>query len=145
MNKYVLLFCIFLLASAGILVMNRKEAPKRTWPGFSPVPGLALTEVKWIDSTLHLGKRKEGDSIPLVFRFKNAGEHRLIVSGVAASCGCTLPEKPEKPIEAGAEGFIRAFFKTKGNKGHHHKMVMVYMNTKQGTYNLPFDVEVLAE
>lgn len=143
MNKSIIIFCLFLAASAAILFINRKEAPKKTLPGFSPTPGLSLTNVHWIDTVVHLGKVIEGDSIPVIFRFRNSGNNRLIVSGVAASCGCTLPQKPEKPIEAGNEGTIKAYFKTKDNLGYHRKKLMVYMNTQKGTYDLPFDIEVL--
>lgn len=143
MNKSVFIFCLFLAASATILFMNRKEAPKKTWTGFSPTPGLPLSKVEWIDTVIKLGKVIEGDSIPVIFRFKNTGNNRLIVSGVAASCGCTLPQKPEKPVEAGNEGIIKAFFRTKGNLGYQRKKLMVYMNTEQGNYDLPFDIEVI--
>lgn len=145
MNKSAIILCIFLAASAAILFMNRKEAPKKTLPGFSPTPGIALTKVQWMDTVIHLGKVIEGDSIPVIFRFRNTGNHRLIVSGVAASCGCTLPQKPEKPIEAGKEGFIKAYFRTKGNLGYQRKKLLVYMNTEQGNYDLPFDIEVIKE
>ncbi len=143
MNKFVLILSFFLTASVVILVSNRKEPPQKTWPGFSPTPGMPMTTVQWMDTTIHLGKVMEGDSIPIVFRFRNTGKNRLIVTGVAASCGCTLPEKPDKPVEAASEGMIRAYFRTKGNTGYQQKKLMVYMNTEKGYYELPFDVDVI--
>ncbi len=37
------------------------------------------------------------------FKFTNTGDDVLIVARVYSTCGCTIPEKPEDPIQARRE------------------------------------------
>jgi hypothetical protein len=48
-----------------------------------------------------LPKIKEGEIVEVTYRFKNTGNMPLVVDNVSASCGCTVPEKPEEPIMPG--------------------------------------------
>jgi hypothetical protein len=76
---------------------------------------LKLTEVKWLDDTVRqLGKLTPNKSIDIVWRFKNIGKNPLVIESATASCGCTVPEKPEKPIAPGEEGAIKATFNGSG-------------------------------
>ena len=53
------------------------------------------------------GKIKQGIPVTYSFEFKNTGDKPLVVENASASCGCTVPEKPEKPIEPGSTGVIK--------------------------------------
>lgn len=44
------------------------------------------------------------------FKVTNTGSKPLIISDVKASCGCTTPHKPEKPILPGKSDFIEVGF-----------------------------------
>jgi hypothetical protein len=89
-----------------------------------------LTEVQWLDSTdRQLGKLTANKSIDIVWRFKNIGDKPLVIEDATASCGCTVPEKPEKPIAPGEEGVIKATFNGSG-EGAIMKQVHVYGNLK---------------
>lgn len=44
------------------------------------------------------------------FKVTNTGLKPLIISDVKASCGCTTPHKPEKPILPGKSDFIEVGF-----------------------------------
>ncbi len=89
-----------------------------------------LTEVQWLDSVdQSLGKLKANKSIDIVWRFKNIGNKPLVIDNATASCGCTVPEKPEKPIAPGEEGLIKATFNGSGT-GTILKQVHVYGNLK---------------
>lgn len=91
---------------------------------------LNLTEVVWLDSTDRaLGKLTPNKSIDIVWRFKNVGNKPLVIDNASASCGCTVPEKPEKPIAPGEEGIIKATFNGSGT-GTILKQVHVYGNLK---------------
>jgi hypothetical protein len=45
-----------------------------------------------------------------------------------ASCGCTVPEKPEQPILPGETGFIKVVFNSSGKKDHIDKDINVSSN-----------------
>lgn len=88
------------------------------------------TTVQLIDSVFNFGKIKEGEKVTFNFRFRNSGKNPLVISNTSASCGCTVPEKPEKPIMPGEEGFIKVVFNSKGKAGHQDKNITVMSNTK---------------
>lgn len=103
-----------------------------------------FTSIQWIDS-LHqeLGKVQEGQVLEVSWKFKNSGNKPLIITNAAASCGCTVAEKPEEPIAPGGEGIIKAKFDSKGREGAQRKDVYVTANTTSNTnHQLSFAVEV---
>lgn len=64
----------------------------------------------------------------------NTGKRPLIISDVAASCGCTMPKKPEAPIAPGKTDIIEVKFHSKpGQLGEVSKTVTVTANTKEVT------------
>ncbi len=103
-----------------------------------------FTTIQWLDSTfLDMGKVPEGRSVEVTFRFRNSGNRPLVISNVSASCGCTIPEKPEQPFAPGQEGTIRAKFNSQGHVGENNKSVYVNANTKTSTMSeLKFHVTV---
>lgn len=89
-----------------------------------------LTSLEWLDSTTQqLGQLKKDKEIEISWRFRNSGDKMLVIENVTASCGCTIPEKPEKPLAPGEEGLIKAKFNGSGS-GTIHKYVHVFANTK---------------
>ena len=99
------------------------------------------TAVQLIDSVYNFGSITEGDKVEFSFRFKNIGKKALIVTNAHASCGCTVPEKPEKPIAAGETGLIKVIFNSKGKSGHQEKNITVESNVKP---NFP-DLKLVGE
>lgn len=66
------------------------------------------------------------------FKFTNTGLKPLIISNVKASCGCTTPYKPEKPILPGKSDFIDVNFHPKASQsGEITKTITVESNTKE--------------
>lgn len=62
----------------------------------------------------------------------NTGNRPLIISNVTASCGCTMPKKPEGPIAPGKTDIIEVKFHSKpGQVGEVSKTVTVTANTEQ--------------
>ena len=86
------------------------------------------TTVLVIDTTYNFGKTNDGDMVEYKFRFKNTGTKPLIVTNASASCGCTVPQKPEMPIMPGDTGFIKVVFDSKGRVGSAHKTITVTSN-----------------
>lgn len=79
-----------------------------------------------------------------IFKFKNIGDAPLVFTRISSSCGCTIPKKPEKPIEPGAEGQIEVNYDTK-RVGIFRKAVTVNSNAKTPTVILRIMGEVLEE
>jgi Protein of unknown function (DUF1573) len=102
-----------------------------------------FTTIQWIDSTIRdLGKLKKDQEVEVTFRFKNSGSKVLVIESVTAACGCTIPEKPEKPFAPGEEGVIKAKYNGSGN-GAISKYVTVIANTApQKTHTLTFTGDV---
>ena len=70
---------------------------------------------------------------------KNTGSMPLIISDVKASCGCTMPKKPEAPIAPGQSDIIQVKFHSKpGQMNEVTKTVTVTANTEKGTHT--FDI-----
>lgn len=86
------------------------------------------TTVQMIDTIFDFSKITEGEIVEFSYRFKNTGTNPLIVTNVSASCGCTIPEKPEAPIKPGETGFIKVKFNSQGRPGETHKTVTVLSN-----------------
>ncbi len=86
------------------------------------------TTVQMIDSAYNFGKVTDGAMVEYSYRFKNTGKNPLIISSAIASCGCTVPEKPEEPIKPGETGFLKVVFNSKGRVGPVHKDVTVTSN-----------------
>lgn len=93
---------------------------------------------------MELGTVKEGKVVEVTYKFKNTGSKPLVIASVSASCGCTVPEKPEQPIMPGEEGMIKATFDSKDRVGTANKSVYVTANTSPSTsHELKFHVEVI--
>ncbi|MCU0334536.1 MAG: DUF1573 domain-containing protein [Chitinophagaceae bacterium] len=143
-------FALFIIASFGFVGCISEEAPANDTALETANAAMAdssnFTSIQWIDSVKNLGRLMEGQKAEVTFRFKNTGNKPLVIASVNASCGCTVPEKPEKPIMPGGEGSIKAVFDSNGRQGNNHKTISVSANTL-GTqsHTLEFDVEVVGK
>ncbi len=86
------------------------------------------TTVQIIDTTYDFNKVKEGEIVEYNYRFKNTGDKPLVIDQVQASCGCTVPEKPDHPILPGEIGFIKVKFNSERRPGEAHKTITVTSN-----------------
>ena len=50
------------------------------------------------------------------FRFKNTGTEPIIIVSAKASCGCTIPKKPEEPVMPGEYGELDVIFRPKAGQ-----------------------------
>ena len=102
------------------------------------------TSVQMIDSVYNFGKVTDGENVVFSYRFRNTGKNPLIISSATASCGCTVPEKPEEPIKPGETGFLKVVFNSKGRVGPVHKEVNVVSNAYPNFPTLQLIGEVLS-
>jgi hypothetical protein len=145
---------IFLIAAAtAIMACNSNSGDNKTGeaPLSDSLKQVALkdssnfTTISWTDSTFRdLGNVKEGQTVEIPFVVQNTGDKPLIITSVQPGCGCTVAEKPEKPILPGKEDKIVAKFNSTGqSEGAHTKTVTVTANTKPFTqHTLSFRVNV---
>ena len=129
MKKNRIIRWIFLLLVAGVFFScnirrnNDSVSLSKVSAAFTDT-----TSVQMIDSVYDFGKAAEGTNVTYNFRFKNTGTKPLIVSAAHASCGCTVPEKPEEPIQPGKTGILKVVFNTTGRPGPAHKTITVASN-----------------
>lgn len=102
------------------------------------------TSVQIIDSVYNFGRVTDGENVVFSFRFKNTGKNPLIIASARASCGCTVPEKPEQPIKPGEIGYLKVVFDSRGRVGQVQKEVSVVSNAYPGFPVLLLTGEVLA-
>lgn len=149
MKTPAIIFTVFIIAGASIIALNKNSSePVKTAPqaivdditaGSANQP---LTSITFKDTILHKGKIEEGQMVDVEFEFTNTGSEMLIIKSVTPSCGCTVPEKPEKPIAPGDKGKIKATFDSRGRGGLNTKTLTVLANTKETIHTLIFDVDV---
>ena len=90
-----------------------------------------------------------GDVLPdsdntTVFTVTNTGNKPLILEDVSASCGCTMPKKPEAPILPGESDVIEVTFHPKpGQVNEIKKSITVTANTVQKVHLLEIRAFVL--
>ena len=124
---------IFILTSLFFLVgcdVRNKTSVEKNKPLKQQIEITDPTTVQIIDSSYNFGKVAEGEIVEYNYRFKNTGTKPLIVTNVSASCGCTVPEKPEQPIKPGDTGFIKVKFNSEHRVGNAHKTVNVSSNAE---------------
>jgi Protein of unknown function (DUF1573) len=103
------------------------------------------TTVQVIDSTYNFGKVMDGEKVEYNYRFKNTGTKPLVIVKAEASCGCTVPQKPDRPILPGEIGFIKVVFDSKSRVGAVHKAVTITSNAKPEFMQLVLTGEVTAQ
>lgn len=85
--------------------------------------------IKFTNDVYDFGKINEGEKVAYDFEFVNEGKSPLIVSNVAATCGCTVPERPTEPIAPGKTGKIRAVFNSSNKAGLQDRAITITANT----------------
>ncbi len=103
---------------------------------------LPKTTIAFEDTKYSFGTITEGEKVRHAFRFKNTGDHPLIISNAVASCGCTVPSYPKEPIAPGKSGEILVEFNSENRPGHQQKNVLIYSNAQEEAISIGFDVDV---
>jgi len=75
------------------------------------------------------GTIRSGDKTSHTFTFKNTGDSYLLIEFASGSCGCTVPEWPQKPIPPGESGEILVKFDSQDKVGEQNQEVNIIANT----------------
>lgn len=86
---------------------------------------LSATELKYDWGVVYSGEKVQHE-----FTFINKGNIPLIIFDASASCGCTVPTAPTKPILPGETGSVKVVFDSKGRVEQQNKSVTVKANTE---------------
>lgn len=74
---------------------------------------------------------EDGGPVKHEFKFTNTGDAPLMIVNATASCGCTRPDFPKKPVTAGKKGILKVTYLPKGRPGEFNKTVTVKTNSKK--------------
>ena len=69
-------------------------------------------EIKFEKEFIDYGTIEPSSEGTRIFTFINNGNAPLIIKNVQSSCGCTIPKKPEVPIDPGKKGEILVRYDT---------------------------------
>ena len=101
-------------------------------------------KIEFKSETIDYGEIKKGSDGVRVFEFTNTGNVPLVIANVTSSCGCTIPKKPEDPIQPGETGEIQVKYNTK-LVGPIRKTITVYSNADESTKSLKIKGRVIEE
>lgn len=96
----------------------------------------------WTQTTFDFGKIKLNTPVSNEFSFVNSGDVPLVISGVKASCGCTVTDYTKDPIAPGGQGYVKATYNA-AKTGVFTKTVTVNANTEDGAVILTIKGEVV--
>lgn len=126
MKNWIVTFCVLgILGSCNIRNSHRDQDARAL---AETAHFKDSTTIQVIDSVYDFGKVTDGERVTYNYRFRNTGNKPLIISSATASCGCTVPEKPEEPIKPGETGSLKVVFNSEGRVGPTHKEVTVTSN-----------------
>jgi hypothetical protein len=108
------------------------------------VPSGPTTTMQFMEEEYNFGTINQGDVVSHTFKFKNTGSEPLIITDAKATCGCTVPKKPNEPIAPGETGEIVVEFNSAGKTGAQTKQVTVTANTNppQSFIRIVSDIKV---
>lgn len=117
----------------------------RAFPFFLLLANIADAQsFQWENATHKFKAIKEGAKIIHTFQFRNTGKAPLLITHVAASCGCTVPKNwPQDPIAPRKKGTITLSFDTSGSVGYQRKTATVISNAVEGETEITLEGDVL--
>ena len=125
MKKLILILCVALSLTA---CNNESSTAVVLDSTGKVVSAVNAPVIKFEEEIYDFGVIKEGESVKYEFKFKNIGKTPLIISNAMATCGCTTPEYPSKPIKPGNSGIIKVVFNSQGKVGVQDKVVSIISN-----------------
>ncbi|WP_057935790.1 DUF1573 domain-containing protein [Algoriphagus resistens] len=88
-------------------------------------------EITFKEKSIDFGDITQGEKVAHTFELTNTGSAPLIISNVAATCGCTVPSWPKEPIAPGKSSEIKVSFNSAGKMGKQNSVVRIYSNASE--------------
>lgn len=89
-------------------------------------------KIAFNETTHDFGELKKGSKGEVEFEIRNEGTVDLVIIDAKASCGCTVPEKPEAPIKPGESSKMKVVFSAT-SAGLQSKNITLTTNTEAGS------------
>ncbi|NVK49635.1 MAG: DUF1573 domain-containing protein [Cyclobacteriaceae bacterium] len=83
------------------------------------------------EKSIDFGDIVQGAKVSHTFEFTNTGDAPLVISNVAATCGCTVPSWPKEPVAPGKSAKIEVSFNSAGKMGKQNSVVRIYSNASE--------------
>ena len=83
------------------------------------------------ENSKDFGDITQGQQVAHTFVLTNTGKQPLIISNVAATCGCTVPSWPKEPVAPGKSAEIKVSFNSAGKVGKQNSVVRIYSNASE--------------
>ena len=128
MNKLNVIILLFLILLAGCSKSKKSKVIDYT--------NLDTTSVKVIQQSIDLGEINQGEKVLAFFKIVNTGTNPLFIKDIKTSCGCTVADFPHYLIEPKDTVTIKVEFDSQGFYGFQHKLIYVYLNTKDSVITL---------
>ncbi|MDA0314820.1 MAG: DUF1573 domain-containing protein [Bacteroidetes bacterium] len=128
MKKIVLLFGFFVLA-LSFQVQAQESVPVITFK----------------ENSKDFGDIMQGQKVAHTFVLTNTGKQPLIISNVAATCGCTVPSWPKVPVAPGKSAEIKVSFDSTGKVGKQNSVVRIYSNASEPIEKISLISNVLSK
>lgn len=80
------------------------------------------------EKSVDFGDIVQGAKVEHTFSLTNTGTVPLVISNVAATCGCTVPSWPKEPVAPGKSAEIKVSFNSAGKMGKQNSVVRIYSN-----------------
>jgi hypothetical protein len=113
MKKFILLAAITVF---GVATSNAQTAKKTVKKADAPAkvetPKVDGAGMVFENETIDYGTIQHNADGKREFVFVNNGNKPLTIESTQGSCGCTVPTKPEKPIQPGEKGIIGVKYAT---------------------------------
>lgn len=116
---------IFLLIAAFICFFSVKAQEAI----IEPADTTAKAKIVFENVVHDFANIKVGSDGTCVFKFKNEGTIPLVITRVAASCGCTTPSWTREPVLPGISGEIKVKYDT-NRMGTFSKSITVVSNAE---------------
>jgi hypothetical protein len=87
--------------------------------------------ISFKENSIDFGDITQGQQVAHTFILTNTGKQPLIISNVAATCGCTVPSWPKEPVAPGKSAEIKVSFNSAGKVGKQNSVVRIYSNASE--------------
>ena len=109
---------------------------------FVGIAAQAQAKMEFKSEVIDYGEIQKGSDGLRTFEFTNTGDAPLEITRVSSSCGCTVPKKPEQPVQPGETGQIQVKYDT-SIVGPIRKTITVYSNAEVPAKSLKIKGRVL--
>lgn len=117
------------LALLGLAVALFTGCGEKKDPAVSPDLVGKKTEMTFETMEYDFGTITQGQVVEHEFKFTNTGSEDLVIGSAKPSCGCTVPDYPQKPVRPGESGVIRVKFDSSNKSGPQNRTVEISANT----------------